>query len=126
MQRTFKTTIALGLLLIAAACGPSVDVNALKAENKDSMKALVTTLESIQDEKSALAAVAKLKELGAQARDFKKQRETLSDAEMDTLKDTDAEMQELGTRMMVEMKRIRQDDELSPHVNEALNSFWQK
>jgi len=126
MQRTFKTTIALGLLLIAAACGGSVDVNALKAESKASMKALVTTLESIQDEESALAAVPKLEELGAQMRSFKEQRETLSDADKDTLQNVDAEMRELGTQMLVEMKRIRKDDGLSPHVNDALNSFWEK
>lgn len=125
MQRTFKTTIALGLLLIAAACGPSVDVNALKTERKASTKALVTTLESIQDEESARAAVSKLEELGAQVRSFREQRETLSDAQRETLLNVDTEMQELGTRMLAEVMRIRQDEELAPHVIEALNSFWQ-
>ncbi len=125
MQRTFKTTIALGLLLIAAACGSSVDVNALKAERKTSTKALVATLESIQDEESARAAVSKLEELGAQVRSFREQRETLSDAQRETLLNVDAEMQELGTQMLAEIMRIRQDEELAPHVIEALNSFWQ-
>lgn len=126
MQRTFKTTIALGLLLIAAACGPSVDVNAIKAERKGSMKVLVTTLESIQDEESALAAVPMLEELAARTRNFREQEETFSDAERDTVQNVDAEMQELNARMRVEMKRVRQDDGLSPHVTEALNSFWGK
>lgn len=125
MQRTLKTTIALGLLLIAAACGPSVDLDALKAERKTSTMALVTTLESIQDEESARAAVSRLEELGAQVRSFREQRETLSDAERETLLNVDAEMQELGAQMLAEIKRIRQDEELAPHVIEALNSFWQ-
>ncbi len=123
MQRTLKTTIGLGLLLLVTACGGSVDINAMKAERKEFMMELVTTLESIQDEDTAETASPKLKELGAQMLKYKAQRKDLSDAELESFENADAEMLELGSRMLEEMKRILSDDQIEPFLSDALASF---
>lgn len=124
MHHRFRTTVGLALLLLTSACGGG-GAESLMDVGKSTMEELTTTLESIQDEESAIAAVPKLEALGARMKSLKEQTEALSEEEQKELKgmEDDAETRELLGKMMKEMMRVQMDDQLAPHLKEAFESF---
>ena len=122
MNEAVKTSLGLGLLLLATACGSgaaSTSGNALMEDTKGVTREITSILVTIQDEASAKAASAELKVLTDRVLELREREKTLSPDQYLVMNGGDEELKGLRLELMRELMRLSTDETLAPYIEDA-------
>jgi len=122
MNEAVKTSLGLGLLLLATACGSgtaSTSGNAMLEDKKGVTREITSILLTIQDEASAEAASAELKALTDRVLELRAREKTLSPDQFLVMNGGDEEMKGLDQELRRELMRLSMDKALAPYIEDA-------
>lgn len=122
MKQAVKTSLGLGLLLLATACdggGATTSGSAMLEDNKSVTREITAILATMHDEASAEAASAELKVLTDRVLELRKREKALSPDQYLVMNGGDEELKGLRRELMRELMRLSTDKALAPYIEDA-------